>query len=146
MATRSGADAARICRRINTQVVNIDAVATNALGNVSGRLSPHQRADYRAAALRWVVRDCVRMNGDNSGRPLTFLGLRRAQSGGLLLTTRSDQPPHTIVWRLTQSDRLKAIDVIVDGRSMTLALREETAALLNRSDNNIDMAIATLGR
>jgi hypothetical protein len=146
LATRSGADAASICKGITARVVNIDAVATNALGDASNRMSSRQRADYRAAALRWAVRDCVRMNGDNSGRPLTFAGLRRAQSGGLLLATRSDQPPHTVVWRLSGSDRLKAVDVIIDGRSMTIALREETTALLNRSDDNIDMAIATLGR
>jgi ABC-type transporter MlaC component len=146
LASRSATDAAGICRRITTQAVNMDAVAGNALGEISSRMSPRQRADYRTAALRWAVRDCVRMNGDNSGAPLTFAGVRRAQSGGLLLATRSDQPPHMIVWRLSGSDRLKAVDVIVDGRSMTHALREETAAVLNRSDQNIDMAIATLGR
>lgn len=146
LAARSGNDAAIICRRMTAKAVNIDAVATNALRDVATRMSSRQRADYRAAALRWAVRDCVRMNGDNSGKPLTFAGLRRAQTGGLLLATRSDQPPHTVVWRLSGSDGLKAVDVVVDGRSMTLALREETTALLSRSDNNIDIAIATLGR
>ncbi|WP_374547193.1 ABC transporter substrate-binding protein [Rhodoblastus sp.] len=146
LAARSGADAAGICRRINMQVVNIDAIATNALGDGASGMSSRQRADYRAAALRWAIRDCVRMNGDNSGRPLTFVELRRGQSGGLLLATRSDQPSHTVVWRLGGPNRLKAFDVVVDGRSMTLALRDETAALLNRSDNNIDAAIVTLGR
>ena len=146
LATRSGADAAGVCKRINMQIVNIDAIATNALGNGASRMSSRQRSDYRAAALRWAIRDCVRMNGDNNGRPLTFVGLRRAQSGGLSLATRSDQPSHTVVWRLSGPDRLKAFDVVVDGRSMTLALRDETAALLNRSDNNVDAAIATLGR
>jgi ABC-type transporter MlaC component len=146
LATRSGYDAAVVCRRMTAQLVDIDAVATNALGDVSTRMSPRQRADYRAAAVRWAIRDCVRMNADNSGRPLTFAGLRRAQSGGLLLATRSDQPPHMLVWSLRGADRLRAVDLVIDGRSMTLALREEMTSLLNRNDNNIDAAIAALGR
>lgn len=146
LAERSIADAGAICNRLITRAINIDAVAANALGDVAARMSSRQRADFRVAALRWAVRDCVRLNGDNNGAPLAFAGVRRPQPAVLLLATRSDQPSHTVVWRLSGSDRLKADDVIVDGRSMTLALREETHSLLDRNDNNIEMAIAILGR
>jgi len=146
LAGQPGAQASSVCRRIVASAINMDAVVRGALSHMWNRLSLQERADYRSAAQQWAVRDCVRRNRDNGGNPLEFLGVRRGEAGDRLLATRSNQPAHTVIWRLRGSGRLQAVDVVIDGRSMILSLRDETKALLDRNNGDIGMAIAALGR
>jgi hypothetical protein len=80
------------------------------------------------------------------GSPLELLGLKHVESGERLLATRSSHPAHTIVWRLPGGGKAWAVDVVVDGRSAVLSLRNETRALLSSNNDDIDIAIEMLGR
>jgi hypothetical protein len=133
-----------ICSRIVASAINMDAGVASALGH--SQASSKQRSDYRRAAERWAVRDCVRRNQDNGGNPLVFVGVRQGESGDVLLATHSIRPARSVIWRLRGAGTLRAVDVIIDGRSMTLALRDETNALLDRSNGDIERAIEALGR
>jgi hypothetical protein len=116
------------------------------MGPIWIRMSAQQRAAIRKAAGRWAVRDCVRQNQGNEGSPLDLLGLKHVESGERLLATRSSHPAHTIVWRLPGAGRARAVDVVVDGRSAVLSLRNETKALLSSNNDDIDVATEMLGR
>ena len=146
LAGQAGSQASSACGRIVASAINMDAVTWSALGHMRERISSQQRAAYRAAAQRWAVRDCLRRNQDNSGHPLEFLGVRQGEAGERVLATRSSAPAHTVIWRLRGSGRVRAVDVVIDGRSMILSLRDETKALLDRNNGDIDMATEALGR
>jgi ABC-type transporter MlaC component len=146
LAGQAGSKANLTCARIVASAIDMGAITESALGHVWDRMTPHQRAAYRVAAQRWAVGDCVRRNQDIGGNPLEFLGVRQGVAGERLLATRSNQPAHTVIWRLRGSGRVRAVDVVIDGRSMILSLRDETRALLDQNNGDIDMAIGVLGR
>jgi hypothetical protein len=147
LSGRPRPQASTICGRFVASAINMDAVINGALSHIAdGRLTLQQRAAYRAAAQRWAVRDCIKRNQDNSGNPLEFLGVRFGEGGERLLATRSSEPAHTVIWRLSGSGTLRAVDIVIDGRSMILSLRDETKTLLDRNDGDIDIAIEMLGR
>jgi ABC-type transporter MlaC component len=146
LAGQAESQASSACGRIVASAINMDAVTRSALGHIWDRISSQQRAAYRAAAQRWAVRDCLRRNQDNSGHPLEFLGVRQSEADERLLATRSSEPAHTVIWRLRGSGRIRAVDVVIDGRSMILSLRDETRTLLDRNNGNIDIATGALGR
>lgn len=146
VAGQAEPQASIICHRVVASLLNMDAIVRGALASSRLPLSPQQRAAYHAAAVRWAVRDCVRRNGDNRGTPLELVGIRSGDAGERIVATRSAQPAHTAIWRLRGTGRLQAVDVVIDGRSMVLSLRDETNALLDRYGNDIDKALAALGR
>jgi hypothetical protein len=124
----------------------MDAVAQSATGPIWVRMSPQQRAAFRTAARRWAIRDCIRQNQSAEGSPLVLLGLKQGEDSARLLATRSSKPAHTIVWRLHGAGKAQAVDVVVDGRSSVISLRNETKALLGRNNDDIDVATEMLGR
>jgi ABC-type transporter MlaC component len=146
LAGQAGPQASSTCDRIVASAINMDAVTQSALSRMWGRISPQQRIAFRAAARRWAVRDCLRRNQGNGGNPLEFLGVRQGEDGERLLATRSSKPAHTIIWHLRGSGRVRAVDVVIDGGSMILSLRDETKALLDRNNGDFDMATEILGR
>jgi hypothetical protein len=141
-----GAQTRQACDRIVTTAINMDAVTRSAMGPIWVRMSAQQRAALRKAAGRWAVRDCVQQSQGNVGSPLELLGLKHVESGERLLATRSSHPAHTIVWRLPGAGKARAVDVVVDGRSAVLSLRNETRALLSSNNDDIDVATEMLGR
>jgi hypothetical protein len=146
LAGQPGPQASSTCDRIVASAINMDAVIQSALSQMWGRISLQQRTAFRAAARRWAVRDCLRQNQGNEGNPLEFLGIRQGEDGERLLATRSSKPAHTIIWHLRGSGRVRAVDVVIDGRSMILSLGDETKALLDRNNDDIDIATEILGR
>ena len=146
LAGQSEAQAGSICGRSVSTMMDMDAVVKVTSARIWDRMSPQQRDAYRAAVLRWSVRNCVQRNRDISGEPLEFVGLRPGEAGDRLLATRSNQPSHFVIWRLRGAGRLRVVDLLFDGVSMTLALRDETNTLLDKNNNDIDLAIASLGR
>jgi hypothetical protein len=146
LAGQPGPQASSTCDRIVASAINMDAVIQSALSQMWGRISLRQRTAFRAAARRWAVRDCLRQSQGNEGNPLEFLGIRQGEDGERLLATRSSKPAHTIIWHLRGSGRVRAVDVVIDGRSMILSLRDETKALLDRNSDDIDIATEILGR
>jgi hypothetical protein len=148
--TESGAHPAaqthHACDRIVTTAINMDAFAQSATGPIWVRMSPPQRAAFRAAARRWAIRDCIRQNQGAEGNLLELLGLKRGEDSARLLATRSSKPAHMIIWRLHGTGKAQAVDVVVDGRSAVISLRNETKALLGRNNDDIDVATEMLGR
>lgn len=113
------------------------------------KMNPSQQRAYRVAFLNRVRRDCVYRNSDFSREPLKLVGARAAEGGDRLIATQSSkegQPGRTIVWR-TRPDsrgRLRAVDLIVDGRSLAITARDEAKAILERRDGDIDVLIKSL--
>jgi ABC-type transporter MlaC component len=138
--------AAIICRRISTSMMDIDAVVKVASARIWDRMTPSQRNAYREAAIHWTVRKCVEQNHDNKGETPQVVGLREGESGDRMLAMRSEQPKHFVIWRLRGARQLRVADVVMDGVSMTLLLRDETNSQLDQNNDDIDVMIKTVGR
>lgn len=140
-------DAAReICARSAASLMDLDAVVKVSSEDIRDKMTPAQRAAYREAAIEWIVRRCVRENRDNEGEEPQVMGVRQGESGDRLLALKTEEPPHFVIWRLRGEEKPRVVDLIMDGVSMALTLRDETNARLRQVDNNVDAMIKTLNR
>ena len=146
LAGQPGPQASSTCDRIVASAINMEAVAQSALSQMWGRISLQQRTAYRAAARRRAVRDCLRRNQGNEGNPLEFLGIRQGEGGEGLLATRSSKPAHTIIWHLRGSGRVRAVDVVIDGRSMISRSATKRRLFLTATVTTLTIATEILGR
>jgi ABC-type transporter MlaC component len=150
LAGKTGAGAQAACLDLVRSLLDLDTVARQAAGETWSRMTKAQRAKFVAAVGRRAARECVVQNRNSSGAPVAFVGLRSATGGDRLLATRVDQKNgahRTVVWRLKAGAApLQAIDLLVDGRSTALTLRDEVKAILDRTNGDIDALITTLGR
>jgi phospholipid transport system substrate-binding protein len=146
LAGQSDPAASDICAKSSASLIDIDAVVKVAAEKIRDSMSPAQREAYRKAATQWIVRRCVQQNRDNKGEKPQVMGVRQGESGDRLLAMRTETPPHLVIWRLRGADKPRVVDVVMDGVSMALTLRDETASLLGHNDNDIDAMIKALGR
>ena len=149
LAGKSEAEAGRICGQIVSSALSIDALARSAGSGIWDRMSQRQRTAYHGAVERRAIRDCVSQNRDNDGQPLAFVGVRQGEGGDRLLATRSNaaNQVHTVIWRLRgDGRRLRAVDILFNGRSATLTFRDETNTLLERHNEDIDAVIEAFRR
>jgi ABC-type transporter MlaC component len=139
-----------LCIDVITSSFDFDAMArVTSVGTWDG-MSPAQRTAYRAAFLRRAGSDCALRVTHSGGEPLTLLGIRMGGEGDRLIATQSTergQRGRVVVWRVRSDGgrRLRAVDVIVDGRSMVVAVRDDAKAILARGGGP-DALIQALGR
>jgi ABC-type transporter MlaC component len=146
LAGQSDSAASEICSRSSASLMDMDAIVRVATEDIRERMSPAQRDAYREAARQWVISHCVQENRNNKGENPQVMGVRRGESGDRLLALKTDNPPHFVLWRLRGDEKPRVVDVIMDGVSMALTLRDETNALLRQDDKDIDSMIKVIDR
>ena len=140
-------DAAReICARSSASLMDLDAVVKVASEDIRDKMTPAQHSAYRDAAMSWIIRRCVRENRDNKGEEPQVMGVRQGESGDRLLALKTEDPAHFVIWRLRGEEKPRVVDVVMDGVSMAITLRDETSARLRQDDNDIDAMIRALNR
>ena len=151
LAGKTGPNARAACVGFVRALLDVDSIARQAAGGAWKLMTPDQQAAFRAAVERRSARECATQNATNSGAPVILVGVRDGSGGDRLLATRFGQASgggRTVVWRLPSGgtgQKVQATDVLVDGRSMALTLRDETSKALDRNDGSIDALIATIG-
>jgi ABC-type transporter MlaC component len=150
LAGKSGTAAETACRDLIRSLLDVDSIGQRAAAGAWDRMSGAQKARYLRATEARMAHECVRQNRNNSGAPIVVVGLRSASGGEWLLATRVDQTDaaaRTVVWRLGQGGApIRARDVLVDGRSTMLTLRQEVSDILDRTNGDLDGLIQTLAR
>ncbi len=146
LAGKSDTAASAICARLSASLIDLEAVAKVGAEKIWNGMSRAHRDAYRDATLRWIVRRCVEHNHDNSGEKPEVVGLRVGESGDRLLAMQSREPPRFAIWRLRGAKQLRVADIVVDGVSMSLTLRDATNALLDQTNNDIDATTRAIGR
>lgn len=136
------------CQEFTDRYMEMDAMARSAAAAIWIRMSAQQRAAYRSAFDARMLATCLRAVREFRGKKLTLLGVRPAERGDKLVATRvglKDGRERIIVWRLrNRGSRLRAVDIITDGRSTVAAAREEYAALLESRNGDVDAFIQTI--
>jgi hypothetical protein len=148
LAGKSGTAAETACHGILRSLLDVDSIAQRAAAGAWDRMSGAQKARYLRATEGRMAHECVLQNRNNSGAPVVFVGLRSASGGDWWLATRGDQKnsvARTVVWRLGKGSA-RARDLLVDGRSTLLTLRQEVSDTLDRTNGDLDALIQTLAR
>ena len=141
--------AMRLCEDVSGSLLDLQAMMITASAGAYNRLdSPHREA-YRAAFLRRVVKDCVTNAAPYMGADVELAGVRSLPSGERIIGTRSRASAEKILmWqtRLNAAGGLVVTDVLVDGRSAMLSLREQASLALERDPGDINALIQSLER
>lgn len=152
LAGKTGKAAYSSCQSYVETLIDVDSIAERTAGPAWAKMTADQRDAYRAALEKRAVRNCVSENANNSGKPVGFLGMRESNGGRLLATLPHEQgngPERTVVWRLPDAGAaldIRAVDVLIDGRSTVLTLRDEARNLLEGNNGDINALIAGIGR
>ena len=139
-----------ICVSFIRLALNLDAMASAASAGTWDRMTPQQRAGYRTAFERRLARDCIFQNRQYRGESLTVLGVRRGDGGDRLVATqlgRPAQPGRLVIWRLRPGPdrKLRAVDILLDGRSMVISMSDEARSILDRANGDIDALLGSMG-
>jgi hypothetical protein len=150
LAGKSGAAAETACHGFLRSLLDVDSIGKRAAADAWDRMSGAQKARYLRATEGRMAHECALQNRNNIGAPVVFVGLRPGSGGDWLLATRVDQKDsvaRTVVWRLGKgSAPIRARDLLVDGRSTVLTLRQEVSDTLDRTNGDLDALIQTLAR
>lgn len=136
------------CREFTVRYMDTDEMARSAAATMWSHMSTQQRSAYRSTFDARILATCLRAVREFRGKPLTLLGVRPTEGGDKLMATRvglEDGQGRMIVWRLrNHGSRLRAVDIISDGRSTVAAAREEYARLMELRNGDIDAFIQTI--
>jgi ABC-type transporter MlaC component len=139
------------CAQLFRSVADAPAIARAAAGPAWRSMTSRHRNAYSAAIERRISADCAREGGDRAFGAITLVGASPTQSGHRLITTRVNAGGRsmTIVWRVhasTSGSSLRAVDLLVEGRSVVAALHDETAAVLAGTSGDLDAMIKAIQR
>lgn len=146
-------DAAQIaadCGELTGNAFDFDGMLPDALPEIWAKLNADQRAALASAVAKKASADCIDRIRDYDGATFAILGVRIADGGDRLATAdvRSvgGRDVH-VTWRLRAADpdRWRAVDMIVEGRSMTASIRDRFNRILLSKNGDLAMAIALMG-
>jgi phospholipid transport system substrate-binding protein len=139
------------CREMLGWAFDVPGMAEYALGDAWNRITPSQRMLFRASFEDLVVHSFVRQIRADPDRSFAFVGYRSESSERVLAATRAlvpERPEQIWLWRLQwmPEGAWRVVDLIVDGRSVLLAERQEYARVLEANEGRIDAVVAFIRR
>ncbi|MBI3678734.1 MAG: ABC transporter substrate-binding protein [Proteobacteria bacterium] len=139
------------CSELTGAAFDFDALLRESIPGTWTKLKPAQRTTLAAAVAKRATTDCVDHIQDYDGSPFAILGVRVADDGDRLVTANvrsaGGRNVH-VTWRLRAADlgHWTAVDLIVEGRSMTARIRSEFNQILTIRNGNLTATIDTMAR
>jgi ABC-type transporter MlaC component len=137
------------CRDLMLRILDLDGMGRAAAAAAWDKMTQSQRSAYQPAFERRLLSDCARPIRDYRGEPVALAGVRSADDGERLVAVRlgsENDPSRIITWRVRGEavGTLKAVDIIVDGRSTVINMRNEFSAVLESQNGDIDALVEFL--
>ena len=130
------------CRNLLNEILELNVMAQNASADTWNQMTLPQRENFRLAFEQRMIGKCVQQFGEDPGEGLELVGVRKSDGGNLFATIRagSQDANKLWTWRLQSSgpDSLRAIDIIIEGRSIIENFKSEFAAVLRGSNGDIE--------
>ncbi len=124
-------------RGILRQGFDLPFIGRFVLGRYWKRTTPEVREDYLSLFGEYLLQIYSARLGGYAGETLTVVSERPAGAKDVVVSTRIDRPsgpPITAEWRVRATDnRLRIIDVSVEGVSMVVTQRSEFASVIQRN-------------
>lgn len=129
---------ATACARLVDRAFNLDAMAPVTSAGAWSRMSQAQKAAYRAVLSRRAVSDCRDHSGDFAGKTMRLVGVRQGDGGDRFVAVKAakaDGSGRILIWRVRPdgNGRLRAVDVSVNGRSLSAQAAGEAKRILQNS-------------
>ncbi len=138
------------CRMLTDGAFDFDVMAHDAFADIWETLGPVQRQSLAAALDKRTVSNCVDRIGDYGGGPFTLLGVRTAEDGTKLATAnvRAGGGDLHVTWSLRRTGDAgwKAVDLSVNGRSLSGDFRGEFDRLLMTKKGSIAATVDVIAR
>jgi hypothetical protein len=139
-----------ICSLLAATSLDLAAMTKTASAGASDRMDQTQREMFGAALQRRLVHDCVAYAPEYLGGPVALAGARQLGSGETLVGTRSKSANEAriLMWQVRPAEQSKYLvtDLLIDGRSAMLALRDQSALSLESNPGDIAALIAKVER
>jgi phospholipid transport system substrate-binding protein len=123
-------------RRLLSEGFDLSFIGRFVLGRYWRQATPEQRSDYSALFAEYVLKTYSARLGGYTGESMTIVSERPAGTKDVVVSTRivrPSGPPILADWRVrTTGDRLRIIDIMVEGVSMVVTQRSEFAAVIQR--------------
>lgn len=144
------AAARRLCDDLASTSLDLEVMMKTAAGRAWDKFDPVQREAYEAAFRKRIIRDCTENAGGYLQSAIQLVGVRKLPSGDKLIGTRSEGSADgkVLMWQVRPmaKGRLMVTDLLVDGRSAMLTLREEAGVTIERNDGDVAAAIGAIER
>ncbi|MEM7545809.1 MAG: ABC transporter substrate-binding protein [Pseudomonadota bacterium] len=145
---RSGAEGAAEFLRLLEQRASVDAVGRFAMGRTWREMSDTQQANFKTAFRKYISNTYQNRFGEYAGEEIVVTGSVDAGSKGVLVKSLLKRPNSADValeWLVSDrggSTRLS--DIIFEGVSLAISLRETFGGMLESRNGDIDGFIAEL--
>ncbi len=124
-------------RGILRQGFDLPFIGRFVLGRYWKQTAPEVREDYLNLFSEYLLQIYSARLGGYAGETLSVIGERPAGAKDVVVSTRIERPsgpPITAEWRVrVTDDRLRIIDVSVEGVSMVVTQRSEFASVIQRN-------------
>lgn len=134
-------------RTILNRTFDVPFLARFTLGRFWRRTSEEQREEYVGLFEDFIVLAYALRFKDYSGEVFTVGKVRQINERDSLVQSElalNDGRKIAVHWRVRGKDKLKIIDVIIEGVSMAITHREEFSSVINRNGRKIDALLAML--
>jgi ABC-type transporter MlaC component len=142
---------AAACRELTVEAFDFDGMARATFADIWARIAPAPRQSLASTLEHRAGSSCVDHVQDYDGAAFVILGVRMADDGDRLATANvhpvRGQNVH-VTWRLRLAapGHWKAVDLIVEGRSMRARIRDEFNRVLASRHGNLPAAIELMGK
>ena len=135
------------CGVLVSEAFDLDAMAVAASFDAWKRMNPSQKAAYREALAARATRDCASRGKEVAGQKVEIVGVRSGKGNERQLAVqRADRAGRVAIWKIVPAgDRVRAIDIVVDGHSLVANARNQARQILESADGDINTLIRAIG-
>lgn len=138
----------RLCEDLGDSTLDLEAMMKTASAGASERMDPSQHEAYRTAFRRHLMKDCARNAADYLRVTVELAGVRSLPAGEKIIGTRRQgaEDGKIMMWKVRSKEagKLVVTDVLVEGRSAMLALREQASLAIERNPGDVSALIDSL--
>jgi phospholipid transport system substrate-binding protein len=137
-------------RLLLTDGFALKAISRFVLGRYWKKASPVQKQRYTKIFKEYVIASYANRLREYGGETFEVTGEKLSDSNTATVSTlilRPKRAPVRVIWRIRDhDDKLKIVDVVIEGISMSLTQRSDFAAAIRSKGGNIDAFLDALER
>jgi hypothetical protein len=149
-AASADGSAGALCADVLGWAPDLDAMARTVFAGAWEGMDRKRRGAFRAAVAQKLIRECVGPAKTALRRPVELAGVRALPSGELLIGTRSAGAASgaPLLWRgrADRSGGFRVTDLVYEGRSAVLSMREAAQAAFARGGGDDAAVLEALQR
>jgi ABC-type transporter MlaC component len=142
--------AQRLCEDLGDSTLDLEAMMKTASADTWERMDASQSEAYRAAFRKHLMKDCARNAADYLRATVELAGVRSLPAGEKIIGTRrqGSDDGKILMWKVRsrEAGKLMVTDLLVEGRSAMLALREQASLANERNPGDVSALIDALER